>query len=184
MRGRTYCRASSGDWECEADGELNVWTKLLAARLPELRTEAVNLGAIPGDPTELLKAVEHIRHLAVHRERRFAQTTAALLAKGGTLLRMLRDHERAAQLDELVRELERSIRQGAATAQLERILPGGPSPTPALALAPAPAPARALAPAPRTTATPALPQPPVQMVSVIKGDIVEARIGHDVYELR
>jgi hypothetical protein len=110
-------------WDCPAAGELNNWTKIFRNRgdlpIPEqLRYE------------NLLGTIDRIRHTAVHRLNVTARQISYMLETAARFTQLLQDDLRAAQLEELLsdvnskilaREVNENVIEGTASRRLQEL---------------------------------------------------------------
>ncbi|KAI0129459.1 hypothetical protein BJ170DRAFT_680959 [Xylariales sp. AK1849] len=87
--------------------ELTKWTRLLAKNANSIPEGAIELGK--GTLNQTLFATSKLRHSAVHRLATTTRGIRDLLRAGLSLASALRDHERAAQFEELCDELDDKI---------------------------------------------------------------------------
>ena len=96
-------------WDCPAAVELTQWTKILRKR-KHFRRESLALevgGAKGGD---ILTKVSNLRHTAVHRLPTTARGVSQLLEASVRFAQVLQDGLRAAQLEELLSDLNSQIK--------------------------------------------------------------------------
>jgi hypothetical protein len=113
-------------WECPTAAELTQWTKLFRKGKGKVTVQAVAIDF----SHELLTAVSRLRHTAVHRVPTTARGISQLLDAAVKLAQTLQDDLRAAQLDEIRRdidlqtkamELNKNVLEDATSAGLQEI---------------------------------------------------------------
>jgi hypothetical protein len=117
-------------WECPAAVELTKWTKLFRKGKGKLTMQATTIDLSSREAHKMLTTVSHLRHTAVHRLPTTARGISQLLDAAVKLAQTLQDDPRAAQLDEIRRdinlqiqamELNKSVLQDTVSAELQDI---------------------------------------------------------------
>ena len=96
-------------WECPAAVELTQWTKLFRSKQTKSRLQGHFVDMHTEEFEEVLTRVAELRHTAVHRLTTTARGISRLLESSVKLAQALHDNLRAAQLQELLSDVDSQI---------------------------------------------------------------------------
>nr|XP_036587734.1 ubiquinol-cytochrome-c reductase cytochrome c1 [Colletotrichum truncatum]KAF6798676.1 ubiquinol-cytochrome-c reductase cytochrome c1 [Colletotrichum truncatum] len=116
-------------WKCASAVELNKWASVLKKKLPKLPSHAL-ASLTDSSAIEIMISTHQLRHTAVHRLPTTVRGISQLLQSAVRLAEVLQDVTRAAQLEDLVSEVDSKIKamelsknslENRAIAHLEEI---------------------------------------------------------------
>ncbi|KAK1996816.1 hypothetical protein LX36DRAFT_722330 [Colletotrichum falcatum] len=95
-------------WDCALAVELTKWDKILARGISQLPSDSTTLSVF--SIKDLLAPTRQLRHTAVHRLPATASGVREMLRAALRLTEALQDHTRAAQLQELISDVDEKIK--------------------------------------------------------------------------